>query len=96
MAKQVLMPLLTEGKVARSWLGISVEDLSPQMLRGLGLPPTLAGVMVSEIVRGAPGEQAGLKVGDVITSFDGVRVNDAQRLRWLAAVGGAGREAQVS
>ncbi|HCF57381.1 MAG TPA: hypothetical protein DFS52_05240 [Myxococcales bacterium] len=32
----------------------------------------------------------------MITSFDGVRVNDAQRLRWLAAVGGAGREAQVS
>jgi serine protease Do len=52
--------------------------------------------MVSEVAAGAPGEQAGLKGGDVITSFNGIRVGDAQRLRWLAAVGPSGKKVPIS
>jgi serine protease Do len=92
MAKAVLMPLLKEGKVRRSWLGVSVEDLSPDLARQAGLPPASDGVFVSDVVEGGPGAQAGIKSGDVITSFDGAPMDDAQRMRWLAASGGVGKE----
>lgn len=92
MVKQVLMPLLTEGRVRRSWIGITVRDLTPELAREHGLPAALAGVLVSEVVEGGPGAAAGLAVGDVLTAFDGTPVDDAQRLRWLAAVSGAGRD----
>ncbi len=96
MAKQVLMPLFREGRVHRSWMGITVEDLTPELARRLRAPKDLTGVVVSEVVDGAPGAKAGLKVGDVITAFNGVRVDDAQRLRWMSAVSGAGHQVPVT
>lgn len=91
MAKQVLGGLLKEGKVRRSWLGVTVEDLTPELARDLELPASLSGVVVSDVVEGGPGARAGLRSGDVITQFNGTRVDDAQRLRWLAATAGAGK-----
>ncbi|MGC4116700.1 MAG: trypsin-like peptidase domain-containing protein [Myxococcales bacterium] len=91
MAKQVLGELMSEGKVSRSWLGVTVEDLTPEVARDLDLSPALAGVLVSAVVEGGPGAGAGLRSGDVITEFNGVAVDDAQRLRWLAATAGIGK-----
>ncbi|HEY3452889.1 MAG TPA: trypsin-like peptidase domain-containing protein [Myxococcales bacterium] len=96
MAKQVLGELLDEGRVRRSWLGVTVEDLTPEVARDLDLPPSLAGVLVSAVVEGGPGAGAGLRSGDVITEFNGVAVDDAQRLRWLAATAGIGKTVSLA
>ena len=96
MAKQVLGALLEEGRVRRSWLGVTVEDLTPELARDLDLPPSLSGVVISEVAEGGPGAKAGLSSGDVITQFDGTRVDDAQKLRWLAATAGIGRAVTVA
>jgi serine protease Do len=96
MAKQVLMPLFREGRVHRSWMGVTVEELTPELARNFQVPKNVAGVLVSEVVDGAPGAKAGLKVGDVITAFNGTRVDDAQRLRWMSAVTGAGHQVPLT
>lgn len=96
MAKHVLPSLFQEGRVRRSWMGVTVEELTPEVARSHRLSKEQSGVLVSEVVDGAPGAKAGVKVGDVITSFNGSQVDDAQRLRWLAAVGGAGRSVPVT
>jgi serine protease Do len=96
MAKHVLPSLFQEGRVRRSWMGVTVEELTPEVARTYRLSKEQSGVLVSEVVDGAPGARAGVKVGDVITSFNGSRVDDAQRLRWLAAVSGAGRSVPVT
>jgi serine protease Do len=96
MAKHVLPSLFQEGRVRRSWMGVTVEELTPEVARNHRLSKEQSGVLVSEVVDGAPGAKAGVKVGDVITSFNGSQVDDAQRLRWMAAVGGAGRSVPVT
>ncbi|MFN7131223.1 MAG: trypsin-like peptidase domain-containing protein [Myxococcales bacterium] len=92
MAKQVLEPLMRNGQVQRSWLGITVQDITPEVARVLGLPGAVTGVVVSDVVEGSPGHKAGLQVGDLITEFNGQQVNDAHRLRWLASIGGVGTD----
>ncbi len=92
MAKAVLMPLLKDGRVHRSWLGITVEDLPSDAAKELGMQPDADGVLVSEVVEGGPGAKAGLKPGDIITAMDGVTLDDAQRMRWLAASTGVGKQ----
>lgn len=91
MAKHVIDPLMEHGQVQRSWLGITVQDITPEVARVLKLPGPMQGVVVSDVVEGSPGAEAGLRVGDLITEFDGQRVNDAHRLRWLASIAGVGR-----
>ncbi|MBI5549718.1 MAG: trypsin-like peptidase domain-containing protein, partial [Deltaproteobacteria bacterium] len=60
MAKQVLGSLLEEGRVRRSWLGVTVEDLTPEVARDLELSSSLAGVLVSGVVEGGPAARAGV------------------------------------
>ncbi len=95
MAKHVIDPLMEHGQVQRSWLGITVQDITPEVARVLELPGMTHGVVVSDVVEGSPGAKAGLRVGDLITEFDGHRVNDAHRLRWLASISGVGRDVNV-
>lgn len=90
LAKAVLYPLLREGVVRRSWLGIRVDSLTPALARALDLPPDQRGVVVSQVLSGTPGERAGLQKGDLITSYDGRKVDDAQGLRWQASLGKVG------
>ncbi len=96
LAKAVLYPLLRDGVVRRSWLGIRVDSLTPAMARALELPPEQRGVMFSQVLTGTPGERAGLRKGDLITSYNGQEVDDAQGLRWRASLGEVGGRVPVS
>lgn len=96
LAKAVLYPLLRDGVVRRSWLGIRVDSLTPALARALDLPPEQRGVVVSQVLSGTPGERAGLRKGDLITSYDGQKVDDAQGLRWRASLGQVGGQVPVA
>ncbi|MBQ4334147.1 MAG: trypsin-like peptidase domain-containing protein [Myxococcaceae bacterium] len=90
LAKAVLYPLLRDGTVRRGWLGIRVDSLTPALARSLELSAEQRGVVVSQVLSGTPGERAGLRKGDLITIYDGQRVDDAQALRWRASLGEVG------
>ena len=90
LAKAVLYPLLRDGSVRRGWLGIRVDSLTPALARSLELSAEQRGVVVSQVLSGTPGERAGLRKGDLITIYDGQRVDDAQALRWRASLGEVG------
>jgi serine protease Do len=64
--------------VGRSRLGISIASLSPQLAEYFG---TKDGVLVSSVSDDSPAAKAGMKAGDVITSFNGSAVGDPQELR---------------
>jgi len=80
MVKQVMDSLIKTGKVVRGWLGVSVQDLTPQLAKQFGVSET-GGALVSEVMKGSPAEKAGLKPGDVIVALDGRQVEDAGHLR---------------
>jgi len=56
--------------VPRGYLGVGLTDLTPELRSHFGVPQE-SGVMVSKVDSGSPAEKAGLKVGDILTSFDG-------------------------
>lgn len=86
MAKK-LVPQLARGHVERSYLGVSVRDLTPELARNLRLDK-LVGALVAEVVAASPADQGGVRAGDVIVSFDGSSVRNANDLPWLTSSAG--------
>lgn len=66
------------------WIGVTVETMTGSMAKALGTPFT-AGVVVSRVVSGSPGNWAGLSPMDVITAMDGRQVHGADEFNRLVA-----------
>ncbi|WP_017873258.1 Do family serine endopeptidase [Candidatus Caldatribacterium saccharofermentans] len=73
MAKSILEQLIEKGKVVRAWLGVYIQDLTPELAQKFGLSEA-KGALVADISRGSPAEEAGLKRGDIILKVDGKEV----------------------
>lgn len=69
MVKRVMHDLITAGRVLRPWLGIGLQDVTPEMKKYYGLDRP--GTLVRQVVEQGPSDRAGLKAGDIITSVDG-------------------------
>jgi serine protease Do len=94
MAKNVMEQLRTSGKVTRSQLGVTIQPVTADMAESLGLRDA-TGVIVSNVNPGSAAARAGLKAGDVITSFDGQPVRDFNALRNRVAAMRPGSEANL-
>src|SRR3989441_645991 len=94
MAKSVMEQLRTKGKVTRSQLGVTVQNVSSEMASNLGLEQT-GGVIVSSVTSGSAADRAGVKQGDVIESFNGQHVTDINTLRNRVAEAGPGATADL-
>ena len=66
--------------VRRGYLGVALTELTPELRAHFGAPED-AGVMVSQIEPGSPGEKAGLKVGDILSAVDGKDVASSWDVR---------------
>jgi serine protease Do len=67
LAKNVFSQLAATGRVERGWLGVTIQELTPALVRSLGLPDG-RGALVAEVTEGSPAAAAGIKQGDVIVS----------------------------
>lgn len=94
MAHFVIDHLKAEGKVVRGWLGVFVQKLTPELASSLGIDED-EGALVSDVTPGSPAEQAGIKRGDVITEYDGKKIDDVSDLTTLAAVTPPGTEVDI-
>jgi serine protease Do len=79
IALNVKDQLLKNGKVLRSRIGVHVQDLQQQLAQSFGLTVP-HGALISEVEPGGPGDQAGLKSGDVITSVNGHTIDHSYDL----------------
>jgi serine protease Do len=94
MAKQVL-PSLRAGKaVVRGQLGVIIQDLSEDLAQQFNLKQT-TGVVVAQVAKDSAAEKAGIQVGDVITQFNGQRVEGVVDLRNRVAATAPGAKASV-
>ncbi|WP_397540918.1 DegQ family serine endoprotease [Salipiger aestuarii] len=82
MASNVVQKVVTQlkefGETRRGWLGVRIQDVTPDMAEALGLASS-TGAMVSDVPEG-PSKEAGMKAGDVIVKFDGKDVADTRQL----------------
>lgn len=93
MAKDVLPSLFEKGRVDRSFLGVAIQDLSPELAHSFGVEK---GVVVTEVTADGPADAAGLKVGDVLTAFEKEPVDGSARLRWLVSKAGSDKPVELS
>jgi serine protease Do len=78
-AVPVVQSLITEGKVVRPWLGVSVATVTSAIQQYYHLPVG-AGVLITSVSSGSPGDEAGLRAGDVITKIDNKDIGTAAEL----------------
>jgi len=78
IAKKVMNDLLKYGKVIRGWLGVYIEDVSPDVASKFGIKH---GVMVTKVMKGSPADKGGLKSGDIIISYNGQPVKGVSDLQ---------------
>jgi len=76
---RVAEAIIASGSFDYPWLGVSVSDLTPNTAEDKGLAST-NGVLVAGVFPGDPAQAAGLRLGDVIVSLDGVPVRDTAGL----------------
>jgi serine protease Do len=80
MASNVMSQLIDHGTVRRGMLGVTIQPVTSDIARSLGLDQ-VAGALVSSVQAGSPAQTGGVRRGDVITAIDGQTVRDSNVLR---------------
>jgi serine protease Do len=84
LARHVTKDLIEKGKVVRGWLGVSIQNVTPELSKALNLK-VAKGVVVSSVQKESPAEKAGLKPEDVILKFNGKTLENTVELStWVA------------
>ncbi|SDS80414.1 serine protease Do [Halopseudomonas xinjiangensis] len=73
VAMDVVEQLKRDGTVRRGWLGVVIQEVNKDLAESFGLPKP-AGALIAQVMPGGPGDEGGLKVGDVILSFNGEEI----------------------
>ena len=80
MARNVADQLVAHGKIERGQLGITIQDVTPEIGQALGIRQT-SGALVSEVRTDSPAGKAGIKAGDIVTALDGKPIMGSADLR---------------
>jgi len=94
MAKRIYTELAAKGKITRGWLGVSIQPLTPELAKSFGLKEA-KGVLVADVIKDSPADKAGLTSGDILTEFDGKKVDAPQDLQKIVAVTTPGKGVPV-
>lgn len=94
MAKSVYTQLVDTGTVERGFLGIDMEELTPELAHAFGLKDT-NGVAVREVIEGSAAAKAGIKHNDIIVEFQGQPVQSANELRNRVAMIKPGTDVEI-
>ena len=84
LAKRVTQQLAEYGTTRRGWLGVFIQEVTPDIAESLGLDES-AGALVSSVNEKSPADAAGLEPGDVIISFDGKMIEKMRDLPRIVA-----------
>lgn len=90
MVKDMLGDLKTKGHYARSWLGLKIQALTPELAQSYNLKRA-NGALVAEVVPHGPAAAANIREGDVILSFDNKELRQSSDLPLFASMAGVGK-----
>lgn len=91
---QVMDQIIKHGSVTRGWVGVEVQDLTPELAESFKLPNT-NGALIAGILKGGPADLAGVRPGDVLIDVNGKPVKDSASLLQLIATQVPGQTAQL-
>ncbi len=94
MTKSVMTQLISEGKVTRGWLGVTIQNLTPELSKEFGLKKS-AGALVTDIFNGSPAEKADVKRGDIIQEINGKTIKNVESLRNIVSQSKVGSKIKI-
>ncbi|MDZ7820486.1 MAG: trypsin-like peptidase domain-containing protein [Candidatus Marinimicrobia bacterium] len=80
LAERVMQDIMTKGRVVRAWLGVTIQELNQDLARSLGLEE-VNGVLISDVVKDSPADNAKLQSGDVIIKVNHETVRTPSELQ---------------
>ncbi len=92
LARSVMEQLITKGKIERGFIGVNLQELSPELKKEFGVE---TGALVTGVSPDSAGDKAGIKQGDVIVKFDGQSVDDPRRLKLMVGRHNPGSEVKI-
>ena len=94
MVKAIEKQLIEKGKVTRGYLGVMIQEMTPDLREQFGLKKN-EGVLISDVIEGSPAQKAGLKRGDVVIEFNGKKVTDVSEFRNMVALTPPGTKVKI-
>lgn len=94
VATDIVQQLKTSGKVTRGWLGVYIQEVTRELAESFGMDQP-RGALVAQVLPESPALKSGLKVGDIILSFDGSKIMRSSDLPPLVGRKPVGHSAQV-
>jgi serine protease Do len=94
MAKEVMPQLKDKGKVTRGWIGVGIQEVTPELAKSFDLKDK-KGALVSQVFKDGPADKAGIEQGDVILEFDGKVIAESKDLPRIVAANPVGKTVQV-
>lgn len=94
LAKTVVAELREKGSIERGWLGVEIQQVTPDLAKGLGLDEP-KGALIANIDPTSPAAKADLKPGDVVLGFNGTKVMEMRDLPRLVASADPGSKATL-
>ena len=94
LARPVIEQLKANGRVARGWLGVQIQQVTPEIAEGFGLPKP-EGALVAGVSADGPAARAGLAQGDIILSVNGHDISRMRELPLIVAQTAIGETAAV-
>ncbi len=95
MARDIVDQLKSKGEVTRGWLGVGIQDLTPELAEYYKLDRK-DGVLVTHVFEGDPADRGGIKVNDVIIAVNGETVNSSRDLSRKIAGLGVGKKTDIT
>jgi serine protease DegQ len=95
VAKQIMEQIIQSGGVVRGWIGVEVQDLTPELAESFKRPNT-NGALIAGVLKGGPADQAGVKPGDIIVAVEGKPVIDSSGMLNLIAALEPGKPATIT
>ncbi len=80
LAKNIAQQLIKTGEVVRGRIGVVIQPLTPELAESFNVA-TGQGILVAQVSDGSPAQQAGIKQGDIIISYQGKKVDNIGRFR---------------
>jgi Do/DeqQ family serine protease len=93
LAKNVMEQIVRTGGVTRGWVGVEVQEITPELAESFKLSAT-QGALIAGVMRGSPADKAGIKPGDVLIQVADKRVKDTQVMLELIAALQPGKTAR--
>jgi len=95
MVQTISDSLIKYGKVKRGYLGVNIQDITPEIARNLKLDENFMGVIIADLASGGPAERFGLEQGDIVIMFDSKPIESSAQLRNMVAVTGSRKLVEI-